>query len=73
MKKRYEDVLRKVYDRFIETGRTHVTEIETGVRGSEKESICQWLVQNGYIENVDYYGPEYIACDITDKTIDYFK
>lgn len=73
MNKRYEDVLRVVYDRFIEIGRVHVTEIQTGVEGDNRKEICQWLVQNGYIENVYYYGREYIACDITDKAIDYFS
>lgn len=72
METRYRAVLRKIYERSLELERTHVTDVYTGVEGDNRRAICQWLVQNGYIENVEYRGREIICCDITDKTIDFF-
>ena len=68
MEKKYEDVLRIIY----EVGRTPIPPTDIGMAGKEKEKICEWLTDNGYIENVHYRGMFNITCDITPKTLDYF-
>ena len=72
MEKKYEDVLRKIFDRSEKLGSTHVTEVYTDTEGDKRREICCWLTQQGYIRNVDYRGREVINCDIEFKAIDHF-
>lgn len=72
MEKKYENVLRKIFDRSDELGSTHVTDVYTGAESDERREICGWLSQQGYIRNVEYIGREIIRCDIEFKAIDYF-
>jgi len=68
MEKKYEDVLRKIYD----VGRTPIPPTDIDVAGEAKMKICNWLLTNGYIKNLEYRGMFRITCDITQKTLDYF-
>ena len=68
MEKRYENILRIIYD----VGRTPIPPTDIGIAGKEKTQICNWLLTNGYIENLEYRGMFCITCDITPKALDYF-
>lgn len=68
MEKRYERILRIIY----EVGRTPIPPTDIGVTGKEKKQICNWLLSNDYIENLEYRGMFCITCAITQKTLEYF-
>ena len=68
MKEKYEKILRIIYD----VGRTPIPPTDIGISGEAKTEVCEWLLANGYIENLNYRGMFCITCDITQKAIEYF-
>lgn len=48
MKEKYEKILRIIYD----VGRTPIPPTDIGISGEAKTEVCEWLLANGYIENL---------------------
>lgn len=69
---RYEKILRILFEKSEELGKTKIPMTHILIEGDDRRHVCEWLELNEYIQNVEYFGRDVISCSITFKAIDYF-
>lgn len=65
-------ILSKIYQAARRTNDGFVISVDIGVRGEERERICQNLTNYGYITKLQYLGKDKIQCQITEEIENYF-
>lgn len=67
MDKNCEQALMKILDVAKMTKDGFVYSVDIGIYFEEKERVCDYLVEAGYITNLSYHGQKYIRCQITER------
>ena len=68
-----EQVLRKLYEKALQTSDGFLFSADIGVTSGERARIRQYLERHGYIANSVPTGRDKLQCQVTEKTMNYFS
>lgn len=69
---KYERVLRILFDEFAYLERFRLIDVDIECSGADREEICGWLEENGYITDVVMSGESSVTCTVENKMLEYF-
>lgn len=68
-----EEILKLIYIKAKNTKDDFIKEIDLGVKGQERNNICNYLQKNGYISRTQYIGKSKVQCQVKQKTFKLFE
>jgi len=66
------EILYKIYSEATKTTDNYTISCNIGIRAEQREDICKFLEDEGYIKNCSFHGQTYIRCTVLPKTFELF-